>query len=286
MDWIKRFLNAIDYIEDNLTNDISFDEAARIALCSKNYFQRMFSYVTGMTLSEYARQRRMTLAAFDLQNSDMKVQEIGAKYNYVSPTSFHRAFRDIHGVSPSQARIPGTEMNSFPRIHLSISMNRASNLRYRVEKREEMRFVGVRTSLPKDVSQYEKYYGKFWLNAASVGVIKKIIELEDSTESDICGLIKEDENGPSYYLAIRTNKSVPKGMTAVTLPTSKWAVFTYFGDELLTYEEANRRFFTEWLPFSGFEEAQIAEMKVYPLKEVLDDPKVYCSKCEFWIAIR
>ena len=71
--WLKQLSLAIQYIENNLTNDISYDEAARIAYCSKYYFQRMFSYITGISLSEYIRRRRMTEAAFDLQRGNKKV---------------------------------------------------------------------------------------------------------------------------------------------------------------------------------------------------------------------
>ena len=73
MEWLKRLNAAIDYIESNLDNDISYDEAARIACCSSVYFQRIFSYVSGISLSEYIRRRRMTQAAFELQRTDEKV---------------------------------------------------------------------------------------------------------------------------------------------------------------------------------------------------------------------
>ena len=73
MEWLKRINNAIDYIEHNLDSDISYDEAARIACCSTYYFQRMFSYITGISLAEYIKRRRMTQAAFELQRTDAKV---------------------------------------------------------------------------------------------------------------------------------------------------------------------------------------------------------------------
>lgn len=67
MEWLKKLSAAIDYIENNLDGNISYDEAAKIACCSNFYFQRIFSYVVGISLSEYIRRRRMTQAAFDLQ---------------------------------------------------------------------------------------------------------------------------------------------------------------------------------------------------------------------------
>lgn len=73
MEWLKKINNAIDYIENNLDSEISYDEAAQIACCSTYYFQRMFTYITGISLAEYIRRRRMTQAAFELQRTDKRV---------------------------------------------------------------------------------------------------------------------------------------------------------------------------------------------------------------------
>lgn len=93
MEWLRNLSNAIDYIEKNLDKEISYEEAAKIACCSTFYFQRMFSYVAGISLSEYIRRRRMTQAAFEIQTTDKKILDIALKYGYSSPTSFNRAFR-------------------------------------------------------------------------------------------------------------------------------------------------------------------------------------------------
>lgn len=83
MEWLKKIGAAIDYIEDHLDQEISYDEAARIACCSTYYFQRIFSYVSGRSLSEYIRRRRMTQAAFELQRTDSRVMDVALKYRRV-----------------------------------------------------------------------------------------------------------------------------------------------------------------------------------------------------------
>lgn len=104
MEWINKLNQAINYIEDNLENGVDYAEAAKIACCSTFHFQRMFSYIAEVPLSEYIRRRRMTKAAFELQNSSIKILELSEKYGYDSPTSFNRAFQNIHSISPSAAR--------------------------------------------------------------------------------------------------------------------------------------------------------------------------------------
>ena len=150
MEWLKQLSQAIDYIENNLAGDISYDEAAKIACCSTYYFQRMFSYVAGIPLSDYVRRRRMTKAAFELQVSEAKVMDIGSKYGYVSPTSFNRAFQNVHGVAPTAARMEGTILNAYPRISFSIKVTGGESMRYRVETKDPIRIVGVRVALQED----------------------------------------------------------------------------------------------------------------------------------------
>ena len=105
MKWLENLSNAIEYIEKNLDSDISVDAAAQIACCSTYYFQRMFTYVAGISLSEYIRRRRMSQAAFELQRTDKKVLDIALKYGYSSPTAFNRAFQSVHGITPVAAKI-------------------------------------------------------------------------------------------------------------------------------------------------------------------------------------
>ncbi|MCY7765291.1 helix-turn-helix transcriptional regulator, partial [Bacillus inaquosorum] len=88
MDSLKRMNRALTYIEENLTNDIDFKEVAKIAFCSDYHFKRMFSFLAGISLSEYIRRRRLTLAAFELKDSNVKVIDIAIKYGYNSPDSF------------------------------------------------------------------------------------------------------------------------------------------------------------------------------------------------------
>lgn len=141
MEWLKKLSAAIDYIESNLDSDLSYEEAARIACCSVFYFQRIFSYVAGISLSEYIRRRRMTQAAFELQRTDAKVIEVALKYGYTSPTSFNRAFQSVHNISPAAAKNMGSTLNAYPAILFSSSYRRKCYAISHCEK-QSMRIVG------------------------------------------------------------------------------------------------------------------------------------------------
>lgn len=88
MEWLERMNRAIDYIEANLIGEIELREAARMACCSSYQFQRMFSFITDVTLAEYSRRRRLTLAALELQHGGA-AKVVGllaqAQVEYISP---------------------------------------------------------------------------------------------------------------------------------------------------------------------------------------------------------
>jgi len=94
----------IEYIETNLDGDIDLDKAARIMYQSKESFLRTFSFITNITVSEYIRKRRITLAALELQNKSVKLIDLAMKFGYESSESFTRAFKAVHGLPPSAVR--------------------------------------------------------------------------------------------------------------------------------------------------------------------------------------
>ncbi|OPJ60339.1 helix-turn-helix transcriptional regulator [Clostridium oryzae] len=122
MEWSERMNEAINYIEAHIEEKINHLAVAEIACCSLSRFQRMFYFVTDVTLAEYVRCRRMSLAANDLLNSDIKIIELAQKYNYESPEAFTRAFQTFHGVPPTITRKLGI-YTDYPRISFQIKIN-------------------------------------------------------------------------------------------------------------------------------------------------------------------
>ena len=147
MDWLDHMNAAMDYIEAHLADEISYDQAARLACCSTYHFQRMFSYLTGVPLAEYIRRRRLTLAAFELRGGKCKVIDVALKYGYESPEAFSRAFKKLHGAMPLAAREAGVPLKAYPRMRFHITIQGDKEMNYRILQREAFRVFGLATTI-------------------------------------------------------------------------------------------------------------------------------------------
>lgn len=104
----------------------------------------MFSFLAGISLSEYIRRRRLTLAAFELKDNNVKIIDIAIKYGYNSPDSFARAFQKLHGITPSDARNNGHSLKAYPRMTFQLSIKGGNEMNYRIEEKEAFRIVGIK----------------------------------------------------------------------------------------------------------------------------------------------
>lgn len=283
MEWLKKINNAIEYIENNLDSEISYDEAARIACCSTYYFQRMFTYITGVSLAEYIRRRRMTQAAFELQRTNKRVLEIALKYGYTSPTSFNRAFQSVHGISPIAAKDIGSILNAYSAIRFSVNITGGSAMSYHIEEKSTMRIVGVRTPLVEDFETNIKNVPDFWKHTLATMQFHQICSFTHKEPKGVLGVsIYQNPNNIFYYIAASTDAPVPEEMYEYEIPATTWAIFENDGYFKESVQSVFRRFYTEWLPFSGYEYAGLPDIEVYP---VVEDGTIH-GHSEVWIAIK
>lgn len=283
MEWLENLSKAIEYIEDHLDKEISYDDAARISCCSTYYFQRMFSYVAGIPLSDYIRRRRMTQAAFELQRTKQKVLDVALKYGYASPTSFNRAFQNVHGITPAAAKNTGAALNAYPAIRFSVKVTGRSAMTYHIEEKDAMRIVGIRTPLTEDMEENQKNIPLFWEDILSRHTFDRLCGLSDREPPKILGVsVYENPRDIYYYIAVPTGLDTPRGMYGFDIPASTWVVFENDGPLKENVQNIFQRFYTEWLPFSGYDYAGLPDIEVYPFY----DGRPQNGHSEVWIAIR
>lgn len=143
MDMLKQLNAAIEYIEANLCAEFDPDTAAGIACVSADSFLRFFSYMTGMTLAEYVRRRRLTLAAQDLRHGKMPVIDLAMKYGYESAAAFSRAFAKQHGIAPSVYDKYGGSLRVYPPASFHIIIKGAKEMNFRMIELGDTYVYGV-----------------------------------------------------------------------------------------------------------------------------------------------
>ena len=276
MDWLKNWNEALDELERNLEGTADLEKLGRLAGCSAYHFQRMFSYLAGVPLSEYIRRRRMTRAAADLQSGE-KVVDVALRYGYESPTSFNRAFQAVHGIPPSQAKQTGAKLKAFPRIHFKLVLKGAEEMEYQIVKRAPFRIVGFRTPLPMDAEESFQMVPKFW---AEIGPRQaELFPLMNEDPAGMLGVCTCDEEENYYYIAVASSAPVPEGMYEWTIPAATWAVFTGTGRLPDAIQDLQRRIVSEYLPDSGYEWAKAPDIEAY-----LNQPREE-SRFQVWLPV-
>lgn len=263
MEWIKQLNDAMAYIEGHLEEEIDYAEAAKRACCSVYHFQRMFTYLAGIPLSEYIRRRKMTKAAFDLQNGRGKVVDIALKYGYQSPTAFNRAFQGVHGITPSDAKKEGCVLRSYQPISFRVSITGAEELQYKIVKQEAFRVVGISAPLEQELEQNFQTVPTLWARAAQEGVVPRLVGMMDTEIKGIMGLSVCYGENWRYFIAAPSKQPLPEGWEETTIPAGTWAVFSGTGAMPNAIQDLERRAVTEWLPSSGYEYADLPDVELY-----------------------
>ncbi|MBD8112653.1 AraC family transcriptional regulator [Priestia megaterium] len=287
MDLLRNMNRALHYIEENLTNDIDFREVARLALCSEYHFKRMFSFLAGITLSEYIRRRRLTLAAFELKDSNIKVIDVAIKYNYSSPDSFTRAFQNLHGITPSEAKKNGSSLKAFPKMTFQLSIKGGNEMNYRIEEKEAFHIVGIKERVPIIFHGVNPKIAAMW-ESLNDETIRKLKELSNVTP---LGLLSasvnfsegrmEEKGQLDHYIGVATTKDCPDHLVQLEVPAGTWAVFEAVGPFPDTLQDVWGRIYSEWFPSSNYEQVEGPEI-LWNEHENVTSPTF---KSEIWIPV-
>ena len=250
------------------------EEIAGKAALSPFYYQRIFGALCNMTVGEYIRARRMTLAAQELAGSGSKVIDVALRYGYDSPDSFAKAFQRFHSVTPSQAREKGIPLRSLAPLHIKITLEGGSMLDYRIVEKAPFTVVGVKRRFDTETCYQE--IPKFW----------------DEWMSDMKGLkgmfgVCMDMDGKTldYWIAdlYVPWEEIPEGCEVYQIPGSLWAEFTCKGPLPESLQSVNTKIWSEWLPsLQGYSLAGSYSMEVYaPPAEKPEDTLSY-----IWIPLK
>ncbi len=283
MEWTAAISQAVEYIEENLTEDMTMEDVSNYVCISPYYFQKGFSMLCGFTITEYIHNRRLALAGTDLAVTDQKIIDIAMKYGYLSPDSFTKAFSRFHGITPSQVRKGEGMLKSFAPLKLTISLKGGCCMDYKITKKDSFTVLGV--SKKFDYENAKQEIPLFWQNHYANGGGKYV--------SGMFGINIDEKMGNQefeYLIADIYNPAleIPEGFVTKVIPSFEWAVFPCRGAMPVALQDVNTKIFSEWLPaLTHYEFAAGYCIEMY------DDPQKYPEGtmdsnyyCEIWIPVK
>ena len=224
--------------------------------CPYPVFLRSFVQIAGMPLTEYIRRRKLTLAAYDLMNTDIKVIDAAMRYGYDSPDAFSAAFRRLHGVSPAHARKGGIRLKFCARLHFTVTIKGVYEMDYRHMEKEPFKVIGRRCTTPEG--------GGTWGVAREDGSIGRMEKME--TGNPFLGLCFGfgDDGSNDYMVGIEYAEADVEGLESYTYPQASWLVFNAEGgvkDNVLgnTWD----RIYGEFLPQSTYKQRDLPTIESY-----------------------
>ncbi|ASS68995.1 helix-turn-helix domain-containing protein [Paenibacillus sp. RUD330] len=291
LDWLTRMNRALDMIENNLSGELELGGLAKEACSSPFHFQRMFSALTGCTLAEYIRRRRLTLAAQELALSDIKVVDAALKYGYGTPEAFAKAFRKTLGVTPSMAKRQGSPLIAFPKLSFHLSLKGDVHMNYRIEKKEAFHIAGASIEVGCADGENFRRIPLFWQESGSNGMIRKVASLQpDRPIMGACVDLSPDTDRFRYMIAVEAPAGTLEADKTVDgvdfvereIPASTWAVFTAVGQLPDSIQSVTRRIYSDWFPSSGYEHAGTADLEIY----LEDGAPGKDSVSEIWVPLK
>lgn len=286
MEPLKQLNLAMRYIEANLADEIDFQKVAQLACCSEYHFRRMFSFLSGMSLGEYIRHRRLSQAALELRNSGIKVIDLAVKYGYDSPDAFSRAFQGLHGLTPTEARMEGVLLKAVPPMTFQLTIQGGNEMDYRIIEKDAFYIVGLKQRVSLRYEGVNPEIAAMWasLTEDDIRTLKQLSNVEPS------GLLSASLNFTEgraegteldQFIGVASNAPHAGKWQVLAVPASTWGVFTArgkFPDEL---QSVWARIYSEWFAISGYEISEGPEI----LWNESKDTSLPNYHSEIWIPI-
>ena len=288
MENIKRLNDALEYIEQNLKTEIDMNKINQIAGCSSYHFQRMFSFLAQISLHEYIKRRRLSLAAIDCIETNERLIDLAFKYGYQSYDSFSRAFISYHGVTPSRIRKDRVTLSIFPKLSFQLTVKGNQQMKVRILEKESFNLVGI----SKRVSIQFNGVNPDIMAIVSELTLEKIIQLKSINDKDPKGIVSASYNFSStrmnesgecdHLIGVHTSLTQLDNYTVVNVPAYTWAVLEVIGPYPQTLQETWAKIYSEWLPSTDYETIEAPEIVWNESPDLTKED----YRSEIWLAIR
>ena len=294
MEWIAAMQQAITYMEEHLLEEMNYEDVARQVHISSYEFHRAFSFLSGMTVNTYIRNRRLSLAGKELAETKARITDIALKYGYETSESFTKAFTRYHGVAPKYARKAGTKLVLFNPLVIKITVEGGKNMDYRIVQTKEQKFIALvrkfRNEIINDEANHE--IPDFWGECHEKKLLDPIRKLRPEGKRDLYGLCspaKEEQEYFSYGIGILVDAETQnfnvqemeeQGYCIWDVEPATYVVFDCIGENGDCISDMWEKFYKEFLPQMGYEAEETTDYEIY---YEAGKQGVFC---ELWIPIK
>jgi AraC family transcriptional regulator len=284
---LKELNQVIDYIEHHLTDDLSLELISDYAGVSDYHFRKIFFYLSGMTLSEYIKNRKLSEATKDLLNGE-KVTDVAFKYGYQSLDGFTRAYKKWSGFLPSDVTKTGNS-KLFPKLSFIITVKGGVSMEFRIEEKPAFNLVGVSKRVPMQFEGVNNEIVKLAMSITeeqrkemhSLQNIEPYEVVNASYDAD-ANFLKEEGDLTHLIGILTTEDKVSNLLDKVPVKAGTWAVFPNEGPFPSTLQNTMARVYSEWLPSSDYEVINAPSFSFTKMDKQKED----YAYSEVWIPVK
>lgn len=267
MFYINSIKKALNYIENNLQEDIDLSAIAKEAGYSLYHFHRIFKGIVGDSMKDYVRKRRFTEAAKELVYTNKSIVEIGIKYGYESREGFSRAFEKVYGRNPSEVRRDNLLYFIREPINVDYMMFQlkltTEGLTPLYRNLSERYVVGRKWKVKADGSNLQDI-PLLWQKWNNKKESEKIINRKYADEiMGICIFSQGDVFDYMIGHEVNTMEYVPEDMVIYRLEPSLYAVFRVIGPITESVQKTWDYIYSVWLSESKYKHRNIDDIEYY-----------------------
>lgn len=232
----------IDYIEENLTETISFQKLSKILGMNEFLMQRVFTFIVGISISEYIRKRRLSNAIEELKNTDKKIIDIALKYQYSSNVSFTRAFKKEYGITPKMYRKQETIYSAFPKVTFDSSTFQIEPFHYEVKEQDQI----ILWTKQVEADSIDNLHYK----------IRKLYqELKTSASyqfwNEVGMYATCNHQSKKYIYSVGSTMPIPDSIK-LSLPKGKYLLFSVGSRSQKDIIKMNHKIYKKWIPSTNY----------------------------------
>ena len=299
MEWLSALNKTIDYLENNLLSENTADVASHVGISSV-YLNKGFEIMTGISICQYVKNRRLYLAAVEILKG-AKVIDTAIKYCYTTPESFSKAFYRFHGLTPLNLKKHPERIKVFLPISFSIAISGGDKLKVRFEHLESTKLIGFTRTFTFDEAyrqipifwkeKLDSILCKCWKMNPSVISNNLITDLQRAViENNIgCFGASFDCEGDHFKYGIlgtlKNTDIIPShlGLEVLESPEGLYAKFESVGPLPESVQAVNKEIFTKWLPGNPNYELSTGPILEYYTNGDIQD---HNYKCEIWVPVK